>query len=157
MTPAEIRTLVGNIFVKLRDHAGALGVFEHVEGHAMISPPSSGIAIAFEAGQVRPGGQYSGLSATSVVFTCTGSIYRTMQTQPVDDVETDISAAAMSLIVALSGDFDLGGNVRNIDLLGATGTGLSADPGYLKLGDQTFRASVVTIPMIINDVFEQVS
>lgn len=157
MTPAEIRTLVGNIFTKLRDHASALGVFEHVEGHAMVNPPPSGIGIAFEAGPIKPGSQYSGLKATSVVFTCTGSIYTTMQTQPADTVELDITGASMALMVALSGDFDLGGNVRNIDLLGATGVGLSADPGYLKLGEQTFRASVITIPMVITDVFEQVS
>lgn len=156
MTPAEIRTLVGNIFVKLRDHASALGVFEHVEGHALINPPPSGIGIGFEAGQIKPGGG-SGLSVTSIIFTCTGSIYRTMQTQPADDLEVDISAAATALIVALSADLNLGGLVRNIDLLGSTGAGLSADPGYVKIGEQQFRASVVTIPMIVNDVFEQVN
>jgi hypothetical protein len=158
MTPAEIRTLVKNIFTKLRDHAGTLGVFEHVEGHALINPPTSGVAVAFEAGPIRPGAQYSGLAATSLVFTCTASIYTTLQSQPADDIEVDISAAAAALMWALSGDFDLGGLVRNVDLLGATGVGLSADPGYLKLPDGgSFRASVVTIPMVINDVLDQVS
>lgn len=158
MTPAEIQALLGNIVTTLRDHAGQLGIFEHVEGHALINPPHSGLAVGFEFGSLRGGAQFSGLSATSAVIVWTASVYKTLQSQPADDIELVTPGAAAALISAYSGDFQLGGLVRNIDLLGMTGQGLSADGGYLKMADgATFRTAVVTIPMIVNDVFEQVN
>lgn len=158
MTPSEIRNLLSGVLTKLRDHAGSLGIFEHIEGHALINPPPSGIAVAFEFGTLRPGAQYSGLRATSVVLTWTASVYKTLLSQPADDIELDIAGAAGALLSVYSGDFDLGGAIRNVDLLGSTGQGLSADGGYIKLPDGgTFRTTVITIPMIVNDVFEQVS
>lgn len=158
MTPAEVSALIASIVTKLRDHAGQLGIFEHVEGHALVNPPPSGLAVGFEFGTLRGGAQFSGLSVTSAVLTWTASIYKTMQSQPADDIELVTPGAAAALINAYSGDYDLGGMVRNIDLLGMTGQGLSADGGYLKMPDgATFRTAVVTIPMIVNDVFEQVN
>lgn len=122
----------------------------------MVNAPSSGLAVAFEFQRVRPGAG-SGLSVTSAVITYTGSVYYPMQSEPKDDVETVIVAGADALINAYTGDFDLGGNVREVDLLGQTGQSLSADGGYYRHGDVTYRAAVVTIPLIVNDVWVQVS
>ncbi len=152
MTPAEVEALIGGVFLKLRDHAAGLGVFEHVEGHALQNPPSSGKAVAFELGSLRPYAAGSGLNVTSVELTITASVYRLLQTQPADDIEPSIAGAVAALMVALSADFDLGEQVRNIDLMS-----LAADAGYVKLGggETVFRTAVLTIPIVINDVFEQ--
>ncbi len=154
MTPQQIEALIVGIFTKLRSHAGTLGVFEHVEGHALINPPQSGKAVSFEFGTLSPYAAGSGLSVTSVELTINASVYQLLQTQPADDIETSIAGAAAALMVSLSGDFDLGSQVRNVQLMGLNGAG-----GYVKIGggETTFRTVIVMIPMVINDVFEQVN
>jgi hypothetical protein len=145
----------GPIFIALRDHASELGVFDHVEGHALINPPNSGVGVAFEFGTLAPGAQFSGLKSTSAVLNVTASIYALMQTQPADDIELTIVTAAAALINAYSGGFTLGGLIRNIDLLGMAGQGLTCRGGYRKAGDTLFRTAIVDIPMVVSDVFEQ--
>ena len=154
MTPEQIEALIVGIFTKLRSHAGPLGIFEHVEGHALINPPPSGTAVAFEFGTFNPYAAGSGLASTSMLLTVTASVYKPLQTQPADDIETSISGAAAALMGALSGDFDLGSQVRNVQLLD-----MGANGGYVKIGggETTFRTVIVTIPMVISDVFEQVN
>ncbi len=154
MTPAQIQTLIIGIFTKLRDQAGTLGVFEHVEGHALINPPPSGTAVAFEFGTFDPYAEGSGLASTSMLLTVTASVYKLLQSQPADDIETAIAGAAAALMCSLSADFDLGSQVRNVQLLK-----VNANGGYVKIGggETMFRTVIVTIPMVINDVFEQVS
>lgn len=140
----------------LRSHAATLGVFEQVVGHALTNPPPSGLAVAFEFGRFRRA-RSSGLSSTSGVVTYGASIYRPMQTQPQEDIEVEILGAADLLLNSYSGDFELGGNVRCVDLLGQESDGLSADGGYAKVGDVHYRAITVNIPLILNDVYEQVN
>lgn len=138
----------------LRSHAASLGVFEHVVGHALTNPPHTGVAIAFEFGRFRRS-RSSGLAATSGLITYGASIYRPMRTEPQDDIEVEILGAADALMNAYSGDFELGGNVRCVDLLGQESDGLGADGGYAKVGDVPYRAITVNIPLLVNDVFEQ--
>jgi hypothetical protein len=139
----------------LRSHAATLGVFEHVIGHALINPPPTGIACAVEFVRLRRA-RSSGLASTSALAVFKASIYRPLQTEPADDIEVEVLGASDAYINALSGDIDLGGNVRCVDLLGQESDGLGADGGYAKPGDITYRASIVNIPLIVNDVWPQV-
>jgi hypothetical protein len=47
--------------------------------------------------------------------------------------------------------------VRNVDLLGAYGAGLSALAGYLNVDNKMFRVVDLTLPLIVNNVWEQVA
>jgi hypothetical protein len=85
-----------------------------------------------------------------------GRVLMPADTEPQDDVDTAITAAVDQLLSAYSSDFEFGGNVRNVDLLGASGVGLSAEFGYLNFtGGTTYRVATLTIPLIINDVWGQ--
>lgn len=138
----------------LRSHAATLGVFEDVVGHAMTNPPATGIAVAFEFLRQRRS-RSSGLATTSVVRTWTASIYQPLASPNAEDVELAVTNAADLLIAAYHGDFELGGNVRCVDLLGQDSEGLAADGGYAKAADVPLRAIVVTIPLIVNDAYMQ--
>ena len=61
------------------------------------------------------------------------------------------------MIETYCGDFDLGSNARNVDILGYSGAAVSARAGYLKLqGDAEYRVMTIILPIIINDVWAQV-
>jgi hypothetical protein len=64
--------------------------------------------------------------------------------------------AMTGLIGAYSADFTLGGSVRNIDLLGEYGEKLGAQAGYITIGGVMYRIMTLTIPCIVNDMWEQV-
>jgi hypothetical protein len=58
---------------------------------------------------------------------------------------------------AYSGDFTLGGEVVFVDLLGQTGAQqLEGQAGYLSAGDgQMYRVFTITVPVVIDDLFDQ--
>ena len=58
-------------------------------------------------------------------------------------------------MTASSGDLDLGEEVRCVDLLGQTGRALSAQAGYLEQDSKLFRVVVITLPLIVNDLWDQ--
>jgi hypothetical protein len=63
--------------------------------------------------------------------------------------------ACDALFEAYSADFELGGNVRNVDVLGAQGSPLSARFGFTTIDKQTYRTIDIVIPLVINDAFTQ--
>lgn len=144
---------------QLRSHAARLGIFEHVVGHPPLNSPPNGVWVAFE--WATPGfkaSRSSGLASTSGIVTFTADIGKNVGTEPQNDLDIDVGRAASALINAYSGDFDLGGNVRCVDLLGQESGGLTADPSWAKRDDgSVFRIATVTIPLIVNDVFGQVN
>jgi hypothetical protein len=60
-------------------------------------------------------------------------------------------------MAAYSGDFELGGNVRNVDLLGQASEGLTAQAGYLEQDGKLYRVMTINLPLIVNDVWNQVA
>jgi len=78
-----------------------------------------------------------------------------MLTEPQAEIDPAVMAAVDALFTALSGDFSLGGRVRNIDLLGAHGVGLSAQAGYQTINQTAYRVMTIVIPLIINSAWVQ--
>lgn len=150
---AAVRTLMSNV----TSHAAALGIFRSVNSHEPKTAPGNGLRYAVWVQNIEPIGQASGLSATSGVVTLMGRIYGNMLQKPEDDVDPRILTAAVTLIGAYSGDFDFGSTVRNLDLLGMYGQKLGAQAGYATIGQATFRIMDVFIPVVINDLWEQVN
>ena len=74
-----------------------------------------------------------------------------------DAIDPEIMNAVDVLFAAYSGDFDLGGTVRNVDLEGATGPGLSAQAGYLNQDGKLMRIMDITLPVIVSDLWTQVA
>ena len=148
---------ITTIRAQLTSHAQALGVFTQVLGHEPVSAPGSGLTYAVWLGEIAPAPANSGLNTTTARVVFNGRIYLPADTEPMDDVDVSLTGAVDLLIGAYTGDFQLGGTVRNLDLLGATGDSLRALYRYLQLDSVTYRTANLNLPMIVNNVWTQVA
>lgn len=144
----------GSILDTLVSHAMELGVFERVNTHEPKNAPGHGMTVALWCNAIDPI-QSSGLDSTSARLTFNLRIYQSMLSEPQDAIDPNVIDATDQLMTAYSGDFDLGGDARHVDLLGAYGKPLSALAGYIAQSDKIYRIMDITIPVVINDVWEQ--
>jgi len=155
----DIDALSTGLVAAVESHAQGLGLFDAVNGHEPIgsAAPGNGITFAVWYDAIDPAPLDSGLAAGSGLITMTGRLYTPANQQPYDAIDPAVWSATVKLMAALALDFDLGGLVRNIDLLGAFGPGLSAKAGYVTTtADNTqLRVMTVTIPCIVNDLWPQ--
>lgn len=142
----------------LLTHAKTIGGIHTAAGHEPLKGPERGnvhLALWFDG--LTPVPAVSGLAATSVRVGWIARLYIAADGQKLDDVETRLSTLADRLLAAYSGDFSLGGRVRNVDLLGAHGPALSCQFGYQRFENGIFRVATVALPLIVNNVWEQVA
>lgn len=138
-------------------HALATGRFERVNQHEPKNAPGKGLTVAVWANNVAPAAVASGLDATTAYIEFNIRIYTDMLMEPQDAIDPRVLEAVDALLTAYSGDFTLGGRVRNVDLLGAHGPGLRAQAGYLDINKTMYRVMTITLPIIVNDAWEQVA
>lgn len=138
-------------------HALTLGLFDRVSGSEPKNAPGNGLSAAFWVDRVEPirGSAGSGLDSTSVRLTVNARIYVPFVAAPEDGIDPQILTATATLMDAYTGAFTLGGLVRCVDLLGAAGVPLSAQAGYLNQDSKIFRVMVVTIPLLVDNVWDQ--
>jgi hypothetical protein len=137
-------------------HAMGLGIFERVNTSEPKNNPGNGLTAAIWVQHIGPVAAISGLASTTARIEFTIRLYTNMLAEPQDDIDPVMLEAVDELLNVYSSDFDLGGMVRNVDLLGAHGNGLSAQAGYINQGGTLYRVMDVVLPVIINDVWEQV-
>jgi len=104
---------------------------------------------------VGPAVSASGLSATSARLVFRIRLYTSMISEPQDAIDPAMLAANIKLMASFSDDFDLGGSVRNVDLLGAYGIPMSSQAGYLNQDGKLMRIIDITLPLIMNDLWTQ--
>ena len=138
----------------IASYGAASGFFDAVMLHEPKSAPGKGLSLAIFLAPVEPI-QSSGLAATSVRMVINAQLRCSMLREPQDDIDLDLLEAADALMTAISGDFDLGGSVRAVDLLGQHGPGLSAQTGYITHDGHMYRVIDVLIPCLVNDVWSQ--
>ena len=149
----DIRTILDAV----ESHALASGYFVAVNGHEPKSAPTTGITAAVWVEQIGPARGGSNLNSTSARLALFVRLYSSMMQQPTDAIDPDLMTALDALMGAYSGDFTLGGLVRQVDLRGAYGDGLSARAGYLDEGDAEYRVMTITLPLIVNNLWAQVA
>lgn len=134
-------------------HAQTLGVFDKVANHEPKNAPGNGLFASIWAQTIDPLPEASGLIAVTgrVVFHV--RIETNMYQEPQDDIDGQILRAAATLMAEYSGHFTLGGNVRNVDMLGAHGEALRMQAGYLEIDRKLYRTAVVVLPVIVNDMY----
>ena len=143
------------LFDAMESHALSSGVFEAVNGHEPKSAPGSGLTAAVWSQRIEPVPRGSGLSSTTGLVIFFLRIYQNMLMQPQDSIDPLVLDAVDLLCAAYSGDFTLNGLIRNVDLQGSTGSSLSAEAGYITQDNKLFRTMTMTVPLIINDLWEQ--
>lgn len=154
-TPAATGMNVVEIMGALISHALSLGLFNEVNGHEPKAAPMNGLYGALWVNGLEPARARSGLAATSCRLSFNFRVGTNMIAEPQDDIDPQILVTTAALMQQYSGDFELGGYAAFIDLLGAHGPSLSAQAGYLDQDGRKYRVMVITIPVIVNDVFTQ--
>lgn len=148
---------VNALFDNVQSAALTLGIFESVNSHEPKSAPGNGITAALWVDTIAPQGRASGLNATSGVVTLDFRIYSSFVQQPADAIDPNILTAVTTLLGLFSGEFTLGGTVWEIDLLGAYGRAMSAQAGYINQDGKIYRVMTVTLPIVIENLWNQVA
>ena len=138
-------------------HVAATGHFERVNRHEPKNAPGNGLTAAIWVQDLRPAAQASGLAAIAAILIVNVRLYSNMLADPQDLIDPKLVAATDALMSAYASDFTLGDRVRNVDLLGQFGEGLSAKAGYLEQDRKMFRVMTINLPLVINDVWTQSS
>lgn len=143
--------------------AQRIGHLDTVEDHEPREAPNTAMHAAFWFLGMRPA-RVSGLASVAMCVTLMGRLYipaGTGTSQPYGEIDQDLTRATDRLMAAFVGDFTLGGLVRNVDIFGAHSPGLAADYGYADIGGgpggvAKFRIVTFTLPLIVNDLYEEV-
>jgi len=146
---------INDLINAVTTHASSLGYFDAVQGHEPKSAPGKGLTFAVFMTALGPARAASGLDSTSARLELTGRIYKPFLSEPEDLIDPALAEATDMLFSAYTGDFDLGGTARNVDVLGAHGNPLSMRTGYVTIDKQVFRVCDNIIPIIINDAWGQ--
>lgn len=136
-------------------HALASGHFERANGHEPKSAPGTGLTAAVWVDSTEPARGHSGIASTTARLVLNVRLYTSMLAEPQDAIDPNLMAAHDALMTAYSGGFTLGGLVRCVDLLGMAGVPLSSRAGYLNQDSQLYRAITITLPVLVDDVWEQ--
>jgi hypothetical protein len=135
-------------------HAMASGHFERVNQHEPENAPGRGLTCAVWADRVTPV-RSSGLKSLSTLLVFNVRLFTSMQSDPADAIDPHMLSAVDALGTAYSGDFTLGGLVRQVDLLGAHGTPFDVRAGYLSQDGTLYRVMTISLPVIVNDLWEE--
>jgi hypothetical protein len=145
---------IGTILDKLVSHAMASGHFETVNEFKVDEPAAAGITCGIWADDIRPI-RSSGLAATSARVTFKVRLFSNTEAAPESYLDRAMVDATSALLTAYSGDFELGGNVRAVDLLGMEGVPLSADAHFMNLSGIIYRVMDIAVPLLVNDAWDQ--
>lgn len=130
------------------------GIFKEVKTVEKKTTPVAGITAALYLAGIELVGKISGLGKGTGLYTFTLRLYSNVAQDPPDQIDPELAAVIDKVFNILCGDFELDGNVRNIDILGEVSEGLKARAGHVEVGGAMYRAIDISIPLIIDDVVE---
>lgn len=136
-------------------HAAASGWFERVNQHEPKNAPGHGLTCAVWVQGIAPIPAASGLDATSGRLLFNVRVYSNMLQEPQDAIDPNVLKSVDDLMRLYSGDFTLDGLIKNVDLLGMYGLAMTAQAGYLTIGDTMYRVMTINLPLIVNDLWGQ--
>lgn len=145
---------IAGVLNAIVSHALASGYFERVNQHEPESNPGSGLTAAVWVQDIRAT-QTSGLDVSSALLVFNVRLYTSMAQEPQDLIDPTLVQATSGLFDAYAGDFTLGGLVRAVDVRGVEGVPLDAKAGYLPQDGVTYRVMTITLPIVVNDVWEE--
>lgn len=151
MTPTDL-------LAQIESHLRGLGYFDVVNMHESASPPGRGLSAEVWEDSISTVRAVSGLNVVSIRVVYSIRILCHADREPRDTIDRDLLDAVSALFASFCGDFELGGQVMDVDLLGAHGLGLASQAGYLVLDATTrYRIRTITLPLIIDDLWTEVA
>jgi hypothetical protein len=127
---------IDGILDALVSHAAATGYLDQVNQH-------------------EPTNQSSGLDSTSVLMVFNLRLYTSTLQEPQDAIDPEMVRVIDALFTAYIGDFTLGGLVRGVDVRGIEGPPLDGQAGYLKQDEVLYRVFTITLPVVVNDAWDE--
>jgi hypothetical protein len=146
------RSTVETVLALVESHALKTGMFAGVNKHEVANAPGNGIRAEIWVQRIRPAS--SGLASTSGLLVLNVRI-RKPTTLGSDLIEAEMLAACDALMLAYTGDFELGGNARQVDIFGQHGVQLDATAGYLQQQDALYRVYTLNVPIVVSDLWAQ--
>jgi hypothetical protein len=116
---------------------------------------SKGLSAELWFQRLTPIGAQSGLASVTVRVEFTLRIRSELPRGNSDQIDPEILKAVDDLLNRYCTNFTLGGAVKEVDIFGANGAGLESNAGYIKIDDVDYRVVDITLPLIINDVWEE--
>lgn len=152
------------ILAMVRSVPKRLGLFEIVDGHEpKTAPAAKGVHCFSWAGPVRTVPQASSIASAAVVAYFNIRIQINALNPPggMNNMDALLLRATGKLFNAYIGRFQLTDHtgqklVRFVDIMGAYGPGLNMQPGYLNADGTIFRVGVITLPLVLNDEYDEV-
>ncbi len=146
-----------SIIAAAESHAASLGVFETVVTSEPKNAPGNGVTCAIWLDQIGPVPAASGLVSVSARLVLMVRVMKPFLSQPYGRIDTDMLIAVDALMRSYSIGFTLGGLIRNVDVLGQFGAPLGGRAGYVQIDKSVYRLMDITLPMIINDLWDEVA
>jgi hypothetical protein len=138
-----------DVIDSLVSHAASLGHFERVNTVEPKSAPGNGLYcfIFLDRMSSAP----SGLASMSITMTFTVSLRTPMMSAYSDDlIDPQMMLALDDLMTAYANDFQLDGTVRSVDL-----SAVRVQAGYIEQDSKVYRAIDITLPVVVNDVWDE--
>lgn len=140
-------------------HAQASGYLVAVYPYELTAAPTDdGVVAGVWLSELGPAPTRSGLAATTARVVLTVQLYRRAEQARPELVDLDLTSATDALMRAYSGDLDLSDysiTGIEIDLLGAYGDPLKAQARYIAFADALTKVHVITLPLIVTDLWNQ--
>lgn len=160
-TPDASELWLDPVFDAVVSDVQATGYFKKVNQHEPKRAPQSNLTAGIWVTSIDPisGPAGSGLANTSARVIFNVRLYTSMLMEPPDLIDPQLMKASSSIMRRYHDDFDFGLTdlVRNVDLLGMFGVKLALLTGYLEHDGAMYRIADITVPVIVNDVWPQVS
>ncbi len=138
----------------ISSHAVSTGYFEPVNQYESKQSPGNGISGAVWVDRVYPV-RTSGLATTTIRLDLLFRMYSSTYIEPYDDIDPNLTKALDTLMRAYCGDFEVGGQVRMIDIFGAYGAPLESRSGFMNLDGKEFRVFTIRVPLVVDDLWAQ--
>lgn len=148
---------VTGIFDQVESHLHRTGRFDQVGMHESKNAPGNGLVVEAWTEQITAVALVSGLSVASVRLELNIRVRKNMLAEPQDAIDPEILSAVDLLMNNFAGDFELGGEVMHVDVLGAYGAPMNARAGYIEQDKRMYRTMTISLPLIIADVWTEVA
>lgn len=148
-------TFPKDVLAELETHCRSRGTFNWVQVMEPDQQPGEGIGCAIWLNRLQPARNASGLDTTTVRLEYSIRLYKSLTTFPQETIDTDMLTACADLMMSFSAGFSLQGMARAVDLLGAHGPGLEMAAGYIEQDGNQYRIMTITVPVVVNDVWDQ--